>query len=166
MEDLEAQVDSNDFAVFVFSPDDLVIMRGKTYLQPRDNTIFEMGLFWGKLRRRRVFYIIPNTVTREVGEFTVEDFHIPSDLAGLTVLTYEIRGDGNYTAAVNVSCHAIKTAIAKEGLFIDPNFNLLRNNGKLNRRTCFWNSLLNLLIVICWKIDMISCTTPYATPTT
>ncbi|MGC6586628.1 TIR domain-containing protein [Paenibacillus sp. Dod16] len=134
MEDLEAQVDSNDFAVFVFSPDDLVIMRGKTYLQPRDNTIFEMGLFWGKLRRRRVFYIIPNTVTREVGEFTVEDFHIPSDLAGLTVLTYEIRDDGNYTAAVNVSCHAIKTAIAKEGLFIDPEHHLIEKQREIESK--------------------------------
>jgi hypothetical protein len=134
MEDLERQVDSNDFAVFVFSPDDLVMMRGKTYLQPRDNTIFEMGLFWGKLRRARVFYIIPGSVAHEVGELMVEDFHIPSDLSGLTVLRYEIRDDSNYNAAVNVACHTIKTAISTQGLFIDPSHELMEKQREIESK--------------------------------
>ncbi|KQY90982.1 hypothetical protein ASD24_24615 [Paenibacillus sp. Root52] len=120
MEDLERQLDSNDFAVFVLSPDDVVVMRGKTYLQPRDNTIFEMGLFWGRLRRSRVFYIIPNSVPQEIGDFTVDSFHLMSDLTGLTVLQYEIRSDRNYTAAVDVACNTIITAIEEHGSFIDP----------------------------------------------
>jgi hypothetical protein len=134
MEDLERQVDSNDFAVFVFSPDDIVNMRGKTYLQPRDNTIFEMGLFWGKLRRQRVFYIIPDRVASEVGDFTVEEFHIPSDLAGLTVNRYEIRDDKNYSAAVNVACYAIIEAISRLGLYPDPNQQLMEKQREIESK--------------------------------
>ncbi|KQN97001.1 TIR domain-containing protein [Paenibacillus sp. Leaf72] len=138
MEDLEAQVDSNDFAIFVFSPDDLVNMRGKTFLSPRDNSVFEMGLFWGKLRRQRVFCIIPNDTSKIVEDLNADGFHVPSDLSGLNILQYEIRNDSNYSAAVNVACHVIKTSIASEGIFNDP----LQEIGVLNQEIMAKNKLL------------------------
>ncbi|WP_313637865.1 TIR domain-containing protein [Paenibacillus sp.] len=51
MEALERNLDESDFAVFVFSPDDVAKIRGKFYYVTRDNTGFEMGLFWARLRR-------------------------------------------------------------------------------------------------------------------
>ncbi|GAA0337569.1 hypothetical protein GCM10008967_29790 [Bacillus carboniphilus] len=105
MESLERQLDMNDFAVFVFSPDDVVNTRGNITFKTRDNTIFEMGLFWGRLRRGRVFYIIPDLIPNQEG---VEGYRLPSDLDGLTVLKYEIRTDQNFEAAVNRACRAIK----------------------------------------------------------
>ncbi|MEH7454793.1 TIR domain-containing protein [Gottfriedia acidiceleris] len=60
MDDLEKQLDTNDFAVFIFTPDDIIEVRNEKYLATRDNTMFEMGLFWGRLKRGRVFYIMPN----------------------------------------------------------------------------------------------------------
>ena len=43
-----------DFAAFVISPDDTVLSRHKEHIAPRDNVIFELGLFMGVLDRKRV----------------------------------------------------------------------------------------------------------------
>ena len=40
-----------DFAVLILTPDDLVTSRSVETLGPRDNVIFELGLFMGRLGR-------------------------------------------------------------------------------------------------------------------
>lgn len=120
MEDLDAQLAQSSFAVFVLAPDDIVTLRGKVYLAPRDNTIFELGLFWGKLKRERVFFILPRTVPPEVAGQEIHGFRLPSDLLGLTLLYYEIRDDRNYTAAVSVACAKITRHIEDKQHFADP----------------------------------------------
>ena len=47
LEDLEREVDQADFAVAVAQPDDHSKSRGKRWPVPRDNVIFELGLFMG-----------------------------------------------------------------------------------------------------------------------
>lgn len=49
-----------DAAVLVFAPDDLVISRGREQKGPRDNVIFELGLFMGNLGRKRALIVGPN----------------------------------------------------------------------------------------------------------
>ena len=120
MESLEQQLDHSDFAVFIFSPDDLVQIRGKQYFAARDNIIFEMGLFWGKLGRERVFCILPEKVLAESDGKPVVGYRIPTDLQGLTVLKYEQRTDGNFQAAVHVACSHIIKAIKERKHFLDP----------------------------------------------
>ncbi|MCU9614718.1 nucleotide-binding protein [Caldibacillus lycopersici] len=120
MENIEQHLNRSDFAVFIFSPDDLVLMRNKLYFATRDNTLFEMGLFWGRLGRGRVFCIIPSSVPKEFDGNPVDGYHIPTDLSGLTVLIYEQRTDGNLHAAVNVACSHIKHVIQKKHVFQDP----------------------------------------------
>lgn len=94
-----------DFAVFVFSPDDSVKLRGAEFLAVRDNVIFELGLFMGALGPSRCFYLVP----RSVGPL-----HLPSDLAGITPLTYNAaRSDGNLLAALGPSCNEIRNAIKR-----------------------------------------------------
>lgn len=117
MESLERQLETNDFAVFVFSPDDVVNSRGIVTFKTRDNTLFEMGIFWGRLRRGRVFYLIPDQVPVQKN---VEGYRLPSDLDGLSVLKYEIRGDNNFQAAVNMACSGIKKSIQELQFFSDP----------------------------------------------
>lgn len=119
MDDLEMQVDHNDFAVFVFGPDDIVEFRGKTVLAPRDNTIFEMGLFWGQLRRDRVFYIVPVETKRTYQDKAVTEFHIPTDLHGLSFITYD-SSMGNKDAAVVTACDSIRQKIDELGQFVNP----------------------------------------------
>ncbi|MNC20547.1 putative nucleotide-binding protein containing TIR-like domain protein [compost metagenome] len=119
MDDLETQVDQNDFAVFVFGSDDIVEFRGKTVLAPRDNTIFEMGLFWGQLRRDRVFYIVPVETKRTYQDKAVTEFHIPTDLHGLSFITYD-SSMGNKDAAVVTACDSIRQKIDELGHFVNP----------------------------------------------
>jgi hypothetical protein len=119
MDDLERQLEVNDFAVFICSPDDIIDIRGKTYLITRDNTLFEMGLFWGKLKRNRVFYLIPNTVPKKRNDINIEEYHLLSDLIGMNALTYQ-ADSMNDDAAVSVACQHILHKIKKLHCFQDP----------------------------------------------
>jgi predicted nucleotide-binding protein len=69
-----------DFAILVLGRDDLVTSRGKTLEAPRDNVVFELGLFMSRLERFRTFALRP----AGIGEYKVL-----SDLSGLNLLEYE-----------------------------------------------------------------------------
>lgn len=45
IQDLLRQVDEADFSLLVLHPDDMVTSRGVDQIAPRDNVVFEMGLF-------------------------------------------------------------------------------------------------------------------------
>ncbi len=53
LESLEAQVDESDFAIAIAHGDDMTQTRGNEWPAPRDNVIFELGLFMGRLGRAR-----------------------------------------------------------------------------------------------------------------
>src|SRR5437667_2021442 len=63
-----------DFAILVLTPDDLVNSRDVESFGPRDNVLFELGLFMGRLGRSRTF-ILHQSNSR---------VKIPSDLSGVT----------------------------------------------------------------------------------
>src|SRR6202035_5718252 len=75
---------------------------------PRDNVVFEAGLFCGYLSPTRCFIAIPQSVK----------IHVPSDLLGFTVGHYEDqRTDRNTMAAVGPFAHRMREAIEVQGLF-------------------------------------------------
>src|SRR5690606_34075659 len=95
-----------DFALLVLTPDDMLSTRGDTRPAARDNVLFELGLFMGKFGRFITFVVHPRG----------QDMHLPSDLAGITVATYESRRrDGDIQAAVGPVCTKIKRAIRDQG---------------------------------------------------
>ena len=95
-----------DFAVVVLTPDDLVASRDRTTFGPRDNALFELGLFMGRLGRERTFVVRPQG----------EGIKIPSDLAGLTTALYEWpRRDSDYKAALGPACDSIREMIRSLG---------------------------------------------------
>lgn len=81
LQSLEDQVDDSDFAIAIAHADDLTESRGKDWPSPRDNVIFELGLFMGRLGRARAILMEP----RE------EKVKLPSDLAGVTTITYRFE---------------------------------------------------------------------------
>jgi hypothetical protein len=91
-----------DFAVLVMTADDVVTSRGKKKSAPRDNVVFEHGLFLGRLGPRRAFIVCE------------EQTKILSDYAGITIATYRKRDDGNLAAAVGTACNQIRRAIEEE----------------------------------------------------
>jgi hypothetical protein len=94
-----------DFGVFVFSFEDIVKIRDQEYRSTRDNVVFELGIFIGKLGKERTFLVTPETQN---------NFHLPTDLIGLTYLTFDSeRTDGNLQAALGSACTRIIDRIRK-----------------------------------------------------
>ena len=79
VESLEAQIDQSDFAIAIVQPDDITIKRGVEVATARDNVIFELGLFIGRLGRKRSFLVEPRG----------EEVELPSDIKGITTLSYK-----------------------------------------------------------------------------
>jgi predicted nucleotide-binding protein len=97
---------AHDFGVFIFAPDDLVTIRNRKYSAVRDNVIFELGLFMGRLGRQRTFVVVPRG-----SESTL---HLPTDLTGWNIVSYD-PDRGNIVAALGVACNKIRTAIEELG---------------------------------------------------
>lgn len=99
-----------DFAIFVFTPDDVSTIREQSHIVVRDNVLFELGLFIGSLSKERCFLIKPRGI----------NLHFPTDLLGLTPADFEgNRSDNDLTQAVNSPCSKIKKEILRLGLATD-----------------------------------------------
>src|SRR5687767_12753109 len=95
-----------DFAAFVFAQDDWTTTSppaspatGSGQASPRDNVVFEAGLFGGALGMRRTFILHANGAK------------LPSDLLGLTCVRYDATTPAE-TRAVN---QKLRKAIENEG---------------------------------------------------
>lgn len=100
---LIARLDKSDAAIFVLSPDDMTKVRGSEFATVRDNVIFELGLFIGRLGPKRTFFVIPDGRT---------DLRLPSDLLGITAATYNPnRSDKLLVPALRPACSQIERAL-------------------------------------------------------
>jgi tetratricopeptide (TPR) repeat protein len=85
-----------DFGAFVFAPDDELLIRGEESEATRDNVLFELGLFVGRLGRQRSFIFLPSDH---------RNLRVPSDLVGMTPALYESdRSDAEPVPATAVAC--------------------------------------------------------------
>ncbi len=92
LDDLIKQTLESDFAILVLSPDDDVESRNVQFQAPRDNVIFELGLFIGALGKNRTYMVQPDGV----------DLKLPSDVAGITQVRYNgARTDKDLGSALN-----------------------------------------------------------------
>src|SRR5262249_3589246 len=106
LESLLDALDDTDFGLFIFGADDLTKIRGAELTTVRDNVVFELGLFIGRLGRGCSYVLMP------VG---VPDIHLPSDLLGINTATFRppSRPD-RLQAALGPACNDIRTAIHKQ----------------------------------------------------
>lgn len=100
------QVAQADFAVFVFGPDDMVASRDEKHQAPRDNVVFEMGMFISQLGRERT-YIVKEQKT---------DIKIPSDLLGIAPITYVADAKAKMEVVLGPVC----TVLAKQVQELGP----------------------------------------------
>ena len=101
---------TSDFAIFVFSPDDISIMRDNMDQVVRDNVLFELGLFIGRLGQERCFFLVPDSGS----------MRLPTDLFGVNPTRYESgRSDSNWEAAVNPACMQILRVVNQLKSFQD-----------------------------------------------
>ena len=132
------ELDEANFGLFVFGPDDFVIMNDRTVAVTRDNVVFELGLFMGRFGPERSF------ILKAAGEM-----HLPTDLAGITVANFEMPPDlRSLTANLGPACFkvrvAIEDALAKEPAVPDQNLSDLDFALSLVVPTPLQKHLLNL----------------------
>lgn len=91
-----------DYAAFILSADDIVRMREADYHVARDNVVFELGMFFGALGSSRCFFLVPKSAP---------DFHIASDLAGVTSARFDPFHPAGVRAGVTSACNQIRVAV-------------------------------------------------------
>ena len=104
--ELEKQIQKADFAVLVLGPDDEVVSRNKKSDAPRDNVIFELGLFMGALSHERTFMVIPQEC----------EIKIPTDLLGLIPLRYKLDDANDFAALLAPACDEVRQIINQVGV--------------------------------------------------
>ena len=100
---LEQAVKESDFGIAILKDDDIIESRGVVQKGPRDNVIFELGLFMGLLTRRRTFIALPRGVEQKLA----------SDLRGITPIEYKVNGSNH---DVTNLVHRLRTNIKSLGI--------------------------------------------------
>lgn len=77
-----------DFGILIGSKDDKVEYRGKKALQPRDNVLFELGLFLGRLGLSKCAFLVE------------KELKILSDLQGITLSFFDRKDIDSFPNAV------------------------------------------------------------------
>jgi predicted nucleotide-binding protein len=106
IEDLVKNAPTYDFAIFILAAEDVRRKDGAQSLVPRDNVIFETGLFMGVLGRERVFIVKRSDVKIE----------LPTDLLGLTFADYNSPPTDDiqdWEVALNYATTRIRDVIKK-----------------------------------------------------
>jgi CRP/FNR family cyclic AMP-dependent transcriptional regulator len=101
IEDLERELEVADFAVAIAQPDDLVNVRKRKRPAPRDNVIFELGFFMGRLGRTRAILMEPKG----------EDVKLPTDLKGVTTISYKHATGSGLSVAMSPACNKLRDHI-------------------------------------------------------
>jgi hypothetical protein len=103
LDELIKQLDISDFGIFVFSFEDLSRIRNEEVKITRDNVLFELGLFVGRMGRQRCFILMPKNK---------EKLHLPTDLLGIKPGIYDPnRSDDNLLAALGSASNQIRRSI-------------------------------------------------------
>ncbi len=101
LESLTSTAKLFDFAVLILSPDDLIESRGEKVFAPRDNVIFELGLFMGTIGPERCFIVSPKN----------SGIKIPSDLLGITRIEFDSTNVSKST--IELGCQ-IRDAVKRQ----------------------------------------------------
>jgi len=104
IESLERALDQSDVAIAVAQPDDITESRGELRATPRDNVIFELGFFMGRLGRHRALLVEPRG----------EEIKLPSDLAGINTITYRYDA-ADLTRSLATACNRLREIIRDLG---------------------------------------------------
>lgn len=105
LESLDENARRSDFAVMVFGPDDEIYSRGKRQAGPRDNVIFELGLFMGTLERKRAFVVAPQG----------KKIKIPTDILGINYVKYAVGGNKSLNQRIDEACESLRATVLKCG---------------------------------------------------
>ena len=104
-EDLLAVAEAQDFAALVATADDVTTSRHAEHPAPRDNVVFELGMFMGALGRERTVLVLPRDA----------DLKIPSDFLGLKPLDYAQGDPSTLASRLGPVAHSIRRLVMDLG---------------------------------------------------
>ena len=104
IESLVRELKRCDFAILVATADDVVESRGTSGVAPRDNVVFEAGLFIGAIGHHNAFLLCDSRARLK----------LPSDLAGITYATFDSSA-ANPAEAIAPAAQQIRLAIGAGG---------------------------------------------------
>lgn len=105
IDDLVMSAQVSDFAVLVLGQDDVVEFRGTRTYAPRDNVIFELGLFVGAIGKERTFILKEAKL----------DLKLPSDILGVNPIEYVAGDSSTLSARIAVVASELKEIVRKNG---------------------------------------------------
>ena len=100
METLRTATLRFDFGVLVITPDDTAHVRGVKVTQPRDNVIFELGLFLSALGTRRALPILVSKGGKPPS--------LPSDLLGVEMIRVDVRRGRRIRGEIEETAEALR----------------------------------------------------------
>jgi hypothetical protein len=116
LETLMKEANLFDFGFLVFTKDDYTVSRLKNFDSPRDNVVFEYGLFLGRLGRERAYFIVDKEVK------------LPSDLLGITPVTFKCEKQNGFfcknKGQFNLDENSLTESLAKLKKQIDEKVHL------------------------------------------
>jgi predicted nucleotide-binding protein len=105
IESLITVLHESDFGVLIIHPVDLTISRNETSPSPRDNVVFELGLFMGRIGRSRCFLIKERGI----------DVKIPTDLIGVKPLEYQGGEPATLANRLAPVCNELRALVKRLG---------------------------------------------------
>jgi predicted nucleotide-binding protein len=105
IEDLERELESSDFACLVLTPDDVILSREQDRPAPRDNVVFELGLFMGVAGRQRTLLVVPRDT----------EIKIPTDLLGLKPISYVSAVGASLAARIAPAASEVRKVVTALG---------------------------------------------------
>jgi CRP/FNR family cyclic AMP-dependent transcriptional regulator len=105
IESLEKLLPKCDFAILVLAADDRVRIRNKKKVAPRDNVVFELGLFMGAIGRNRTFMVVENRM----------ELRIPPDIRGVTYLSLNTQNSNSFRKSIGQAVSEIRKRVSEIG---------------------------------------------------
>lgn len=125
-----------DFGILLGTEDDKVVVRGKEMLQPRDNILFELGLFMGRLGIEKCAFVIDKSIKVltdfsgiKLARFDRQD---PDSFRKAILQVKELFGHSSNTE-VNFFPSATLAAVYFENFIVPICETIIRNKGFISK---------------------------------
>ncbi len=105
IDSLESALDQSDIAIAIADSGAAPENLATETCSPRDDVIFELGFFMGRLGRHRTFLVEPRG----------EEVKLPPGFAGINTITYKCSERGNLTHALTPACNRLREIIRDLG---------------------------------------------------
>lgn len=126
-----------DGAMLIATADDLIKIRGKERISPRDNIILEMGIFFAILGKPRTVILLVNDKQKGLPD-------LPSNIKGLKTMNFDTNFPDDIDMEISHWLENLRNLRQKSKLLNDISYTILPKLSQINEN---WLSYLNQYII-------------------